>query len=62
MVTPGSRHRGEDKEILRRRARTMEQARKLNPNRWVQGRTLDCSPINAVYLNPDNGQLEEASA
>lgn len=39
----------------------MQQARKLNPNRWVQGR-MDCSPINAVYLNPDNGQLEEASA
>ena len=62
MVTPGQRYRGEDAEILRRRRETMLAARRRNPNRWISGRVLDCTPIEGVWLNPENGQLEEKPA
>lgn len=59
MVTPGQRYRGEDVEVLRRRRETMLAARKRHPERWIGGAVLDCTPVGAVWLNPDNGQLEE---
>lgn len=59
MVTPGARFRGEDKVILRRRERVIRKARREYPERWIQGRTLCCAPIGGVWLNPENGHLEE---
>ena len=59
MVTPGQRYRGEEMEVLRRCRETMLAARKRYPERWVSGPVLNCTPIGSVWLNPDNGQLEE---
>lgn len=54
MVTPQQRYDGQDKEILKRRKQTVEKARAMNPERWIQGITLDCTPAGSVYLNPEN--------
>lgn len=62
MVTPGQRYRGEDAEVLRRRWETMLEARRRHPERWITGRVLNCTPIKEVWLNPENGQLEEKHA
>lgn len=60
MVTPGSRFRGQDIEILRKRRQTMLEAKQRAPHRWIQrDALLNCDPINKVWLNPENGQLEE---
>ena len=53
MVTPGSRLRGEDIEILKHRKETIERARGQHPNRWKQAKTMDCSHNKEVMLNPD---------
>lgn len=56
MVTPGSRFRGEDVEILRKRRQTMLQAKQRAPQRWIQrDALLNCDPIHEVWLNPENG-------
>ena len=57
MVTPGQRYRGADAEVLRQRRETM-----LEAQRWITGRVLNCTPIKEVWLNPENGQLEEKHA
>ena len=59
MVTPGQRYRGEDAEVLRRRRETMLEARRNHPERWIGDSVLNCTPIGRVWLNPENGQLEE---
>ena len=59
MVTPGQRYRGEDVEILKRRRQTMKVAREKALRRWIQGKMLNCDPVGVVWLNPENGQLEE---
>lgn len=61
MVTPGSRFRGEDAEILRRRKATIELAKAQAPYRWIQGHTLNCEPIGAVFLNPDKEDEQPAA-
>lgn len=61
MVTPGSRYRGEDTVILRERAEIIHKARQKNPERWIQGKTMNCDPIAVAWLNPENGQLESGS-
>ena len=63
MVTPGSRFRGEDVEILRRRRETMLRARQQAPERWIKpDALLNCEPVDKVWLNPENGQLREMQA
>ena len=63
MVTPGSRFRGEDVEILRRRRETMLRARQQAPERWIKPEALlNCEPVGKVWLNPENGQLREAQS
>ena len=59
MVTPGQRLRGEDVEILRRRKETMKKAQSAHPERWISPQLLNCEPVGTVWLNPDNGMLEE---
>lgn len=50
FVTPESKHRGEDIEILKNRNVIYLAAQRKNPNRW-SGKTRDWSPIECVKLN-----------
>ncbi len=52
FVTPGQRHRGEDKEILLRRHAVYQQAMKRNPGRWSCQKTRNWKPVGDVTLNP----------
>ncbi len=54
-VTPMQRHTGEDKEILKKRKRTYEEARRRNPHRWSRG-IRNWDHIDTVYLNPADVQ------
>lgn len=51
FVTPGSRHRGEDRAILSQREAVFKAAKAKNPRRWT-GATRDWSPVMEVSLNP----------
>lgn len=50
FVTPESKHRGFDVEILAKRNVIYLEAKSKNPNRW-SGKTRDWSPIESVKLN-----------
>lgn len=50
FVTPESKHRGEDIEILKKRSIVYEEARKKNPSRW-SGKTRNWRAITCVKLN-----------
>lgn len=68
FVTPESKHRGEDVEILNKRKAIYLEAQMKNPNRW-SGKTRDWSPIECVKLNSlkkekvsaKTGQLNKSS-
>jgi transposase InsO family protein len=60
FVTPGSRHRGEDKEILVKRKQVYELAKQRTPNRWSK-HTRNCDHIGAVSLNPLKGKSESGT-
>jgi len=51
FVTPGQRHRGEDKDILARRALIYEEARANRPQRW-SANCRDWNRPEVVCLNP----------
>lgn len=59
FVTPESKHKGEDIEILKHRNTIYLSAREKNPNRW-SGKTRNWSPIESVKLN--NLKTEKNSA
>jgi hypothetical protein len=61
FVTPGERHRGEDKEILAKRDRVYAQARERNPSRW-SGETRNWTPVDTVALNPDRSSEKKIEA
>lgn len=50
FVTPGSRHRGEDIEILAKRNKVYENAKRQRPERW-SGKTRNWGHIGEVFLN-----------
>lgn len=50
FVTPDSKHKGEDIEILRKRNEIYILAKVKNPNRWT-GNIRDWSPVTCVKLN-----------
>ena len=52
FVTPGQRHRGEDVEILAKRAQVYQKAKLKKPNRW-SGEIRNWNPVKEVYLNPE---------
>ena len=52
FVTPERRHDGEDIEILARRKRVYEDARRRNPTRWAR-HTRAWKPVEEVHLNPE---------
>ena len=51
-VPPFSRHIGADIEILKKRKATLEEAREMNPERWIQSKVRNCDSISNVILNP----------
>lgn len=53
FVTPKSRFLGEDEAVLKARKAIIERERARHPNRWIQGRTMNCEPVGGVWLNPD---------
>jgi len=60
FVTPGSRHRGEDKEILSGRHSVYESARAKHPERW-SGKTRNWGFIEEVSLNCLKGKLDSCN-
>jgi putative transposase len=60
-VTPEDRHNGRDIEILARRKRVYEEAKKRNPERWSRG-TRNWEPITVVRLNPRKVDLQDDHA
>jgi putative transposase len=56
FVTPTQRHRGEDKEILKRRHALYEKAKQKRPERW-SGNTRNWEPVGAVSLNPEREEI-----
>jgi hypothetical protein len=50
FVTPESKHKGEDIEILGRRDLVYQNAKKQNPARW-SGDTRNWQPIECIKLN-----------
>ena len=53
FVTPASRHRGEDTDILAARKAVYVVAKAKHPERWSKG--IRCmKPVGGVWLNPDN--------
>ncbi len=52
FVTPGQRHRGEDRDILAQRHKVYQEARNKNPRRW-SGQTRNWDYIDQVQLNPE---------
>ena len=61
FVTPGERHRGEDKAILARRRAVYAQARAQHPERW-SGASRDWDPDHEVWLNPPKEGRRKAAA
>lgn len=55
FVTPGQRHRGEDKAILPLRQALYEAAKANNPERW-SGETRNWEYVSTVYLNPTKAE------
>jgi transposase InsO family protein len=60
FVTPGQRHRGEDKEILDRRKALYAMAKAANPARW-SGQCRNWIRPAIVSLNPQKSTLSETT-
>jgi len=60
FVTPCERHRGQDRDILRRRHEVYEQARRRHPQRWT-GKTRNWTPANAVSLTSYRPKRNEST-
>ena len=59
FVTPGQRHRGEDRWMLDNRKRVYERAKSRNSNRW-SGATRSWDYIDHVWLNGPKGKSKKA--
>jgi putative transposase len=59
FVTPGERHRGQDRALLAQRKGLYEQAKSRNPQRW-SGATRDWTAPSEVWLNPENSVVPKA--
>jgi len=58
FVTPAQRHIGEDKDILAKRKKVMEQAKEANKIRW-SGDIRNCDVAGSVSLNPEKDNVKE---
>ena len=56
FISPGQRHRGEDKAILEARQAVYEQAKQRHPERWSSG-IRNWKPVAEVWLNPNNDNI-----
>ena len=56
FVTPGQRHRGEDKAILALRKQVYEHAKAQYPERWNGRATRKWGYTSEVHLNPEKGK------
>jgi len=54
FVTPAQRHAGQDLALLAQRDAVYAAAKARQPARW-SGRTRDWSPVETVWLNPQDG-------
>ena len=66
FVTPGQKHRGEDKALLANRRAVYQQAKARNPQRW-SGDIRRWATVDSVWLNPpkeitQQGQIEKMAA
>lgn len=61
FVTPGERHRGEDKALLEKRHAVYQAAQAQHPTRWSRT-TRNWTPIGAVMLNPERPESEPKRA
>jgi len=59
-VTPDERHHGRESDVLAKRIRVYERARRRNPTRWTRC-TRNWTPAPAVFLNPKRTQETIAS-
>ena len=60
FVTPEQKHTGQDIEILTKRKQVYEKAKKETPERWINGKTRDWTPVTHTHLNPlDDRKLEK---
>lgn len=57
FVTPDDRHFGREADILDKRKKVYERARKRNPKRWT-GKIRNWDAIETVYLNPEKVDVE----
>ena len=60
FVTPGSRHRGDDFNILAKRCDVYEKAKAKRPDRW-SGNTRDWGHIEEVFLNCLKGKSDSCN-
>jgi transposase InsO family protein len=60
FVTPGQRHRGEDRALLNQRRQLYAAARARHPERW-SGPIRQWQPVSAVCLNPGRSTKQEAN-
>lgn len=58
FVTPESKHKGMDLELLKNRDELYKKAKEKNPKRW-SGETRNWSPIECVKLNPLKEKIKE---
>jgi transposase InsO family protein len=58
-VTPAQKHAGDDIEILEKRKNLYETKRALKPERWIQKKTRNWSPVESTSLNPVNDRKLE---
>ena len=61
FVTPGQRHRDEDKMILEKRKAVYMKAKTENPGRW-SGEIRNWDHVTEVWLNPPKGLSEQDQA
>jgi hypothetical protein len=52
VVTPNTRHVGDDRATLANRASLHANASAQNPERW-SGKTRNCQPAGPVWLDPE---------
>ncbi len=58
FVSPSQRHRGQDREILKKRCELYEMAKRLHPERW-SSKTRNWNYIEEVWLNPYEEKTEK---
>jgi transposase InsO family protein len=58
FVTPAERHSAKERDILTKREALYAAAKAQHPERW-SGKTRNWTPIDEVWLNPENPEVSE---